>query len=490
MGVVLNQSIKNTVVTYFGFGIGAVNALFLYTNFLGKTHYGMVAFLLSASNIMMPLMAFGVQNTMIRFYSKYPSVQERENFLSFMLFMPLLLIIPVSAITYFFYDQIAVLILDKNPEIKPFLWLIPILGICMGYFEVYYAWVKVHMQSVVGNFINEVFVRVIIFVLLFGVYWNWISKDEFIYALFGAYLFQLIAMKSYAMFVKMPKFTFTIPKNVKEIFGYSFFIILSGSVAVLLMDFDKVMIPSYRNISDNALYSVAIFIATVIAVPSRAMLQIIYPITARLMNENKLEELNDLYKKSALNLQVFGGLVMIGIFLNIKELYKLIPGEYSGGIAVVFIIGLTKFYDVILGNNNAIILNTKYYRTVLFFGLFLVFMMVMLNMLLIPVYGIVGAAWATLISVMVYNSIKLLFVVKKMNLYPFTINTVKSFGIIIAVFCMFYFWDFPFNPIINIILKSILITIVYVTLNYKFKISLEINGFILQFLKRVGFVSK
>lgn len=52
------------------------------------------------------------------------------------------------------------------------------------------------------------------------------------------------------------------------------------------MDFDKVMIPSYRNISDNALYSVAIFIATVIAVPSRAMLQIIYPITGS-FNERK-----------------------------------------------------------------------------------------------------------------------------------------------------------------------------------------------------------
>ncbi len=490
MGVVLNQSIKNTIVTYFGFGIGAINALFLYTNFLGKTHYGMVAFLLSASNIMMPLMAFGVQNTMIRFYSKYTTDTERDNFLSFMLFMPLLLIIPISTITYFCYDQIAVLILDKNPEIKPFLWLIPILGICMGYFEVYYAWVKVHMKSVVGNFINEVFVRVIIFVLLFGVYWKWISKDEFIYALMGAYLLQLIAMKSYAMYVKMPKFIFSIPKNVKEIFGYSFFIILSGSVAVLLMDFDKVMIPSYRNISDNALYSVAIFIATVIAVPSRAMLQIIYPITARLMNENKHDELNDLYKKSALNLQVFGGLVMIGIFLNIKELYKLIPGEYSGGIAVVFIIGLTKFYDVILGNNNAIILNTKYYKTVLFFGLLLVFLMVILNMLLIPVYGIEGAAWATLISVMVYNTIKLLFVVKKMNLYPFTINTLKSFGVILVVFGMFYFWDFPFYPIVNIILKSILITVVYVFFNYKLKISLEINGFIIQFLRRLNLISK
>jgi len=41
--------------------------------------------------------------------------------------------------------------------------------------------------------------------------------------------------------------------------------------------------------------------------------------------------------------------------------------------------------------------------------------------------------------------------------------------------CAFYFWDFPFNPFINIILKSVLITISYVYLNYVFKISADIN---------------
>ena len=475
MGIVINQSIKNTVITYFGFGIGAINALFLYTNFLGKEYYGMVAFLLSAANIMMPLMAFGVHSTLIRFYSRYTDEVEREKFMTFMLFMPLLLIIPITLITYFFYDQIAFLILNENPEIKPFLWLIPIIGIFMGYFEVYYAWVKVHMKSVVGNFISEVLVRVVIMVLLFAVHWEWLSKSDFIYGLFWAYLFQVVAMKIYAMVVKMPVLSFKIPSNLKEIFGYSFFIILSGGVAVLLVDFDKVMIPMYIKIENNALYSVAIFIATVIAVPSRAMLQIIYPITAKLMNENKLDELDDLYKKSAINLQVFGGLIMLGIFLNINELYKLIPAEYSGGIAVVFIIGLTKFYDVILGNNNAIILNTKYYRMVLFFGLMLVFLMIILNMIMIPPYGIIGAAWATLISVMVYNTVKLMFVVNKLNLFPFTKNTLKSFGIIILVFVGFYFWDFQFHPLLNIALKSVLIVLVYVFLNYKWKVSTEIN---------------
>lgn len=140
-----------------------------------------------------------------------------------------------------------------------------------------------------------------------------------------------------------------------------------------------------------------------------------------------------------------------------------------------FLIGLGKFYDVILGNNNAIILNTKYYRMVLIFGLLLVVMMIGLNMLFIPMYGITGSALATFISIFVYNTIKLLFVVRKMDLYPFTANTLKSFGIIALVFITFYFWDFPFNPFINIILKSILITIVYVYLNYLFKISADIN---------------
>ncbi len=339
MGIIINQSIKNTIITYFGFGIGAINALFLYTIFLGKMHYGIVAFVLSAANIMMPLMAFGVQNTLIRFYSKYNSEEERDNFLSLMLFIPIVFILPIAVILYFFYPQITYFILNENPNVAPFLWLIPLVGIFMGYFEIFYAWVKVHFQSVFGNFLSEVLTRVIILILLFSVNQNWIQKDTFVYSLSIVYGFQCFAMMVFAMRVKMPFFKFQLPKNTKEIFIYSFFIIATGTVSVMLIDFDKVMIPAYQNISNNAFYSVAVFIAMVIMVPSRAMMQIIHPITAQLLNENKFEELGVLYKKSAINLQVFGGLIMLGIFLNCKELYQLIPQEYSGGIALVFLIG-------------------------------------------------------------------------------------------------------------------------------------------------------
>jgi O-antigen/teichoic acid export membrane protein len=323
--------------------------------------------------------------------------------------------------------------------------------------------------------------------LLFSVHFNWIEKSTCVYGIALAYFAQFVAMKIYAISVKRPVLRFVIPENLKDIVQYSFFIIVSGGVAVMLVDFDKVMIAQYLNVGENALYGVAIFISTVIAVPSRAMTQIVAPITAKLIAENKHDELNDLYKKSAINLQVIGGFIMILIFLNIKQMYLLIPKDYSGGIWVVFMIGLSKFYDVLLGNNNSIIVNTKHYRTVLLFGVFTVFLMIVLNMIFIPIYGIEGSAFATLITVMIYNTIKLFYVINKMNLYPFTIKTIYSFGILIGCFLLFYFWDFSFHPIINIGLKSIMISVFYLFINYKLQISEEVNKVVSSFLVKISF---
>jgi O-antigen/teichoic acid export membrane protein len=210
-------------------------------------------------------------------------------------------------------------------------------------------------------------------------------------------------------------------------------------------------------------------------VPSRAMHQIVYPITAKLMHDNKYNELNDLYKKTSINLQIVGGFVMLCIFVNINQLYELVPREYAGGIPVVFMIGLSKYFDLILGNNNAIIFNSKYYRMVLFLGLMLVFLTIVLNMIFIPIYGIIGSAFATLLSITIYSIAKLLFVVKRMHLYPFTNQTLYSIAITLVLFLLFYFWQFPFHPIVSIGLKSVLVTLLYIYVNYKYVISPEIN---------------
>lgn len=475
MGIVLKQSLKNTVITYIGFAIGAANTLYMYVHFLGDTYYGLVGFILSAANIMMPLMAFGVHNTLVKYFNEYKTEEEKSTFLTFVLFLPLLLIIPFSLIGYFGYHQIAGLLSQKNPIVYDYIWQIPVIGLCMGYFEIFYAWVKVHLQSVLGNFIKEVFLRILVSISLFAVYFKWISPEEFVYSLMGIYFFSMLLMKIYAYKVRFPSLKFKIPANSKAIVTYSLFIILTGGIANLFLEIDKFMLNNYVKIENIAYYSVAIFIATVIAVPSRAMHQITYPITAKLMNENKHDELNDLYKKSSITLQIVGGLIFLGILVNINQLYLLLPPKYSGGVFVVFTIGLSKYFDLILGNNNAIIFNSKYYKTVLFLGVLLIILTILLNMIFIPLYGLEGTAFATMISITLYSLAKLLFVVKRMNLFPFTSKTIISFGILIGCFLGFYFWEFDFHPVINIILKSIAVLILYVGLSYKLNLSTDIN---------------
>ena len=488
MGIVLNQSFKNTIITYIGFAIGGINTIYLYPVFLGSTYYALSNYVLSSANVIMPIFAIGMQNTLVKFYSQYETDQERSRFLSFTVLFPFLVIIPMLLIGFYFFDDILLFLSKKNIIVKKFIWLIPFIGVCMAYFEIFYAWLRVHMHSVFGNFIKEVGLRSASLLLLIGVYYNWITVEGFVYATAVVYFLALIITMFYAFSVQKPVFQFEIPNNTKDVLVYTFYIILSGSVANLLLDGDKMILNQYMNIENIAYYSVATYIALVISVPSRSMHQIVYPITAKLMHENKHDEMNILYKKTSINLQMVGGYVMLGIFVNINKLYEMVPPEYAGGIMVVFMIGLSKYFDLILGNNNAIIFNTKYYRTVLFLGVVLVVLTVILNMIFIPIFGIIGSAFATLLSITFYSLAKLFFVVKKLDLYPFTNQTLYSLALTIALFLVFYFWDFPFNPIISIILKSILLTISYIYLNYKFVISIEINQVIDKTLKKLKIV--
>jgi O-antigen/teichoic acid export membrane protein len=487
MGIVLNQSLKNTIITYIGFAIGGISTIFLFPSILGKTYYGLSNYILSCANVIMPLFAIGMQNTLVKFYSQCKTEKEQNQFLSFSVLFPLVLTIPLLLLGLFFYDEISLFVTKKNPIVKEFIYLIPFIGLCMAYFEIFYAWARVHMHSVFGNFIKEVGLRLFSLVALVGMYLGWITAIEFIYLTAGIYFVALLITMLYAFRVKKPDFQFSIPHNVKGILEYTFYIILSGSVANLLLDGDKIMLNQYMDIGNIAFYSVATYIALVISVPSRAMHQIVYPITAKLMHENKHDELNDLYKKTSLNLQIVGGFVMLCIFVNIDQLYEMLPKDYAGGIWIVFIIGISKYFDLILGNNNAIIFNSKYYRMVLFLGLMLVFFTIVLNMIFIPLYGITGSAIATLLSITIYSVAKLMFVVKRMHLYPFTIQTVYSIIITAILFVLFYFWKFPFHPIIGIVLKSILVTILYVYINYRFSISKEINQVLHSLIKKLKF---
>ena len=484
MGIVLKQSLNNTIVTYIGFAVGAINTLFLYTRFLTDEYYGLVSVILSYSAILMPILAFGVPNTLVKYFSSFTDKKVKDSFLTLMLLLPLFLIVPMAIASYFAYEIIGNFISKTNPIVKGYVWYIFLIGMSMAYFEVFYSWSKVHMKTVFGNFMKEVFTRLGITLLLVLVYYKWISVDTFLIVVVILHLIRMLIMKLYAYYLRMPVLNFNFPYNLKEIIQYSTLIILGGSAAVVLLEVDKVMINYYIKIENVAYYSVAIFIATVISVPSRSMHQITYPLTAEILNKNDKQELKSLYQRSALTLFIVSGLIYILIILNLNELFKLLPAEYGNGFTIVFLIGLAKVSDAVLGNNNAILYNSDYYKALLLLGVFLAIITILFNMWLIPVFGLIGAAVASFTALFIFNSLKLLFVKIRFGILPFTNQMFKVLVLLIVVALLFFYLEFPFHAIINIVLKSLLIISIYVAALYKFKLSEDVNGILNKFLKK------
>jgi magnesium-transporting ATPase (P-type) len=180
---------------------------------------------------------------------------------------------------------------------------------------------------------------------------------------------------------------------------------------------------------------------------------------------------------------------------NINQLFSLLPKEYAGGALVVLMISLLKLYNGFLGNNGAIINNSKYYKVTLPFSLIMAFSVYFLNKLFYYELdmGTDGLALATLIVIFCANTGKLFFVKNKFSITPFTDKSFLMILIIAVLYVLFNFWDFPINdiylfkfpvhPIINILLKSILITIIYIFLVIKLNVSTEITNLVKRFYK-------
>ena len=94
--------------------------------------------------------------------------------------------------------------------------------------------------------------------------------------------------------------------------------------------------------------------------------------------------------------------------------------EFSQGYWVVVLVGLAKLVDMSTGSNNEIINMSEYYRFNMLMMLGLAGLAVTTNWLLIPRMGMEGAALATLLTIVVFNAAKLIFIYYKYRLLPFT----------------------------------------------------------------------
>src|SRR5690606_14922586 len=115
--------------------------------------------------------------------------------------------------------------------------------------------------------------------------------ETFIYLLMAVYGSRLVLMAIAAIWIKKPTIACFLPNNYKELFHYSLLIILTVSLAVVLLDIDLLMFVQLMSIDNISYYNVALFMAMIIAVAVRAMHQITYHNISKFINSNNMNEI-------------------------------------------------------------------------------------------------------------------------------------------------------------------------------------------------------
>src|SRR6056300_675037 len=486
MGIIAKQSIYNTLSIAIAFVIGAVNMLYLYPTFPGKEFQGLIVSVLANSNLIQPFVSFGVQHTLIKFFSDSESQEERDRLLWFVLFFPLLIIALLLPPYYFYNSQILDFLSNNNDNVGRFPLLILAVAISTAYFEVFFSWLRVHLHSVFGNFLKEVYPRLLTLILLLCYVFSWIDKDSFINYLILGYYLRLFVIAAYSFYIFVPSFEFRLPSNVKPMMRYSALIFLSGAAASFILDIDKSMIYAITSQENVAFYAVALYMAAVVEAPGRAMFQITSPLVAQALNANDVERLEHLLKKSSINLMIVSGLLFLLINLNLKDFYLIINQEgYASAIEVVVLVSSGKLFSVSMGCLNNIISNSKHYSYVFWFSISSAILAVILNYIFIQSHGIMGAAFATVLVILFINLSKILLVQFLFKIHPYSS---KSLGVLFSMALIFFLVErLPavLNPWWSIPLRSVLILGLFSIPLFIFRWSSDIETLLQNLRKRL-----
>jgi O-antigen/teichoic acid export membrane protein len=298
-------------------------------------------------------------------------------------------------------------------------------------------------------------------------------------------LFSLIRDK---VFYIIPSHRLFQGKTVREFFSVAFYGLINSYSGVLAVNIDIIMISYLVGLSYAGIYSITFFFGTLIIIPARPLIKISSVIIAEAWKKNDLKIIRDVYQKSSLTLTLIGLLILIGIWGNIDNVFQIIRPEYLEGKYVILIIGLANIIDLLNGAGKQIIFNSQYYKQFSAYLLIYVGMIVLLNFLLIPTYGIIGAAVATLVSKFIFNVIIFLHIYIKHRIQIFNYKYLLLF---VIAFCSYFLSTLipqMSNYIIDILVRSSIITILYFVPVFLLKISPDINHYIKRYLQYLKFI--
>jgi len=333
--------------------------------------------------------------------------------------------------------------------------LIPLL-LGLYIFELLAAYSRIKQRSVMPFFLNTGLQKILFFLLLVLMYFQLIS-----FSIFFVFFVLLSVVKPLLLWLDL-SIAGELPRLSRPSLGssgipglrdYALFNALGTIAFLVITQIDSVMIGNMMGLDQLAYYSIPVFLISAMSVPEKSLTQISLPVISSLFAEKKFREVDVIYKKTAINQLLIGGGIFVFVWINIDFLMDLL-GEKFGNTAFVFLLlGVGKIIDLATSVNGSILTISHKYRFVLVLQLTLLLLAIVLNIWFIPLWGMEGAALATMVSMIIYNVLKSVLVYRWYRLQPFNRNVFIVFGMLL-ISSAFSFLDFTGSQMVSAVIKT------------------------------------
>ncbi|KGK99157.1 polysaccharide biosynthesis protein [Methanococcoides methylutens] len=202
-------------------------------------------------------------------------------------------------------------------------------------------------------------------------------------------------------------------KALKELSWFGFYIVLANSVGLLNTEIDSLLIGHYLNEVEVGYYAVAVILVQGLSLIPMSVHRITYAASANYYVKNDYENLSNLLKNSFLKVFLVTMLISAVLVLFGQFIIRLLFGEdflFAYKPLLVLLIGYSLYYPIhsitsVLSGMGKV---TLVFRIALLCGL----TNILLNILLIPEFGILGAAIATSIGLIFAALVRAHFIYK------------------------------------------------------------------------------
>ena len=491
MGVIVRQGSKQAIVKIVGVLIGFISLLLIYP--LDHASYGYAAFILSAATLLTPLLAMGLSQSAIKFFPEYLNeTSDRKGFIWILFALHLIPLLLCGIFFYFFDDSMYSLIGYMGLDVTLFREnssVIVIVSTLLLLYMTITSYISNFGRIVIPTIINEFSYKLFLPLVVLGVVYGVVQKNIIPGLMIAFFAIALIVLMVYLAKLggisRKVDLSFLTSRKLKRIGKYSLYSALGTLGSLLIFRIDAVMITGLLGEVSTGLYFNILVMAAVIDIPSQAIGKIAGPIISKSFNDNNHEEIQSIYIKGSINSLIVGMLIFLGIWFNLDAIISLSskPEAFFGATQIFLFLGIAKLIDGLTGINTHILLYSKYYKFNLLFLLCLGVLNVFLNLVLIKKYDIAGAAMATLISLTLYNLIKLFFIKFTLDMSPFTLDTLKVLLIGVIVFGLLFILPMPDSVVLGILLRSILISVLFIGSIYLSKASIDFNSLVDKYTK-------